>query len=115
MFCWIHFRTLLVEHHVSDHPKGRPGEPGKHEPSVPSEDPGIIITKVVDPKLEKAMQVIQTPEQDPFTNKWHPALGQINWDNNNRVKMWGMSQVSQKQQVEGQTCKALPPIGIIWV
>ena len=94
-FCDICFagfisEPLLVEHCVNDHPKGRPGKPGKHVPSrskeEPSEEQDIIITKVFNPKLEKAMEVICTPDLDPFANKWHPALGQVKRDGKNKVE-----------------------------
>ena len=76
--CYAGFisEPLLVEHRVNDHPKGCPGEPSKRAPSTPAETPEVIITKVVDPELEKVMEVIHTPELDPFADKWHPALGQ---------------------------------------
>ena len=52
----------------------------------PVRDQDVIITKVLDPKLEKAMEVIRTPEPDPFADKWHPAVGQVKRDEQNRVK-----------------------------
>ena len=81
MYCYICYagfisEPLLVEHRVNDHPKGCPGKPSKRTPNTPAETPEVIITKVVDPELEKAMEVIHTPELDPFVDKWHPALGQ---------------------------------------
>ena len=77
---------LLVEHHVNDHPKGRPGEPSKCAPSTPKETPKVVITKVVDPELEKVMEVIRTPELNPFVDKWHPALCQTRWDSKNKIE-----------------------------
>ena len=76
---------LLVEHRVSDHPRGCPDEPGKHSPSAPEEETATA-TKVTDPKLDKAMEVIPTPEPDPFADKWHPAFGQVKADDKNKVK-----------------------------
>ena len=70
-FCDICFagfisEPLLVEHCVNDHPKG------EHAPSMPkvepSEEPNVIITKVIDPELEKVMKVIRTPEPDPVAS-----------------------------------------------
>ena len=95
-FCDICFagfvsEPLLVEHRVNDHPTGRPGEPGEHSPSTPAVqadmDPDIEVTKVVDPDLEKAMEVIRTPELDPFADKWHPAVGQVKQDGKNKGSM----------------------------
>ena len=77
---------LLVEHRVNNHPTGRPGEPGKRSPSVPAQsrqlgDPDIEVTKVVDPDLVKAMEVVHTPELDPFADKWHTGgrSGKTGW------------------------------------
>ena len=94
-FCDICFsgfisEPLLVEHHVNNHPKGCPGKPGECMPSTPkekpSEDPGIIIRKVFNPELEKVMEVIRTPDPDPFANKWHLALSQVKRDGKNKVE-----------------------------
>ena len=77
---------LLVEHHVSDHTDGCPGKPGERVPSTPKMDLEIQIIKVTDPEVEQVMQIIQTPEPDPFADKWHPAIGQIKWDNKYKFK-----------------------------
>ena len=76
--CYAGFvsEPLLVEHRVNDHPKGRPVEPSECAPSMPEEVPEVVITKIIDPELKKVMEVICTPEPDPFADKWHPALGQ---------------------------------------
>ena len=71
-FCDIFFAGLISE---------CPGTHGKADKA-----PDIFITKIIDPKLEKGMQVIQTPEPDPFANKWYPALSQVKWDDNNKIK-----------------------------
>ena len=65
-----------MEHRVNDHPKGRPVKPSERASSTPAETPEVVFTKVVDPELEKAMEVVCTPEPDPFIDKWHPAVGQ---------------------------------------
>ena len=94
-FCDICFAgfisaPLLVEHHVNDHPKGCPDELEERAPIAPkeelSEEPEVVITKVIDPELEKAMKVIRIPEPDPFADKWHPALGQTKKDGKNKVE-----------------------------
>ena len=46
--------------------------------------PEITITKEVDPELEKAMEVIRTPDPDPFVDKWHPAIGHVKKDDNHK-------------------------------
>ena len=32
------------------------------------------------------MEVVCTPELDPFVDKWHPAVGQVNQDGKNKVQ-----------------------------
>ena len=85
---------------MNDHPTGQPGQPGEHSPSTPAVqtdvDPDIEITKVVDPDLERAMEVIRTPELDPFTDKWHPAVGQVKQEGKEQGSMRGVSQVSKE-------------------
>ena len=71
---------LLVEHRFNDHPQGRPAW------SAPREDPDITITKEVDPDLEKAMEVIRTPDPDPFIDKWHLAIGHVKRDDKHKVQ-----------------------------
>ena len=79
--CYTGFvsEPLLVEHHFNDHPQGRPAW------SAPRADtPEITITKEVDPELEKVMEVIRTPDPDPFVDKWHPAIGHVKKDDNHK-------------------------------
>ena len=94
-FCDICFagfvsEPLFVEHRVNNHPTGCSGEEGERAPSTPgvkpSEEPEITITKVTEPELEKVIEVIHTPEPDPFPNKWHPAVGQVKWDSKKKVE-----------------------------
>ena len=90
--CFVGFisEPLLMEHRVNDHPTGRPGEPGECLPSAPvvqtEGDPDIEVTKVVDPDLAKAMEVVRTPELDPFADKWHPVVGKVKQDGKNKVQ-----------------------------
>ena len=79
--CYTGFvsEPLLVEHRFNDHPQGRPAW------SAPRADtPEITITKEVDPELEKAIEVIRTPDLDPFVDKWHPAIGHVKKDDNHK-------------------------------
>ena len=69
-----------MEHRFNDHPQGRPAW------SAPRADPEITITKEVDPDLEKAMEVICTPDPDPFVDKWHPAIGHVKRDDKHKVE-----------------------------
>ena len=80
--CYTSFvsEPLLVEHHFNDHPEGRPAW------SAPREDPDITITKEVDPALERAMEVIRTPDPDPFVDKWHPAIGHLKKGDKHKVE-----------------------------
>ena len=80
--CYTNFvsEPLLVEHRFNDHPEGRPAW------STPSEDPDITITKEVDPDLERAMEVIRTPDPDPFMDKWHPTIGHMKKDDKHKVE-----------------------------
>ena len=80
--CYTDFvsEPLLVEHHFNDHPEGQPAW------SAPREDPDITITKEVDPDLERAMEVIRTPDPDPFVDKWHPAIGHMKKDDKHKVE-----------------------------
>ena len=80
--CYTDFvsEPLLVEHHFNDHPEGRPAW------STPSEDPDITITKEVDPDLERVMEVICTPDPDPFMDKWHPTIGHVKKDDKHKVE-----------------------------
>ena len=80
--CYTGFvsEPLLVEHRFNDHPKGQPAW------SAPRADPKITITKEVDPDLEKAMEVIRTPDPDPFVDKWHPAIGHVKKDDKHKIE-----------------------------
>ena len=80
--CYTDFvsEPLLVEHRFNDHPEGRPAW------SAPREDPDITITKEVDPDLERAMEVIRTPDPDLFVDKWHPAIGHMKKDDKHKVE-----------------------------
>ena len=80
--CYTGFvsEPLLVEHRFNDHPQGRPAW------STPREDPDITITKEADPDLERAMEVIRTPDTDPFVDKWHPAIGHTKRDDKHMVE-----------------------------
>ena len=74
--CYTGFvsEPLLVEHRFNDHPQGRPAW------STPREDPDT--TK----KIEKAIEVIRTPDPDPFVDKAHPAIGHVKRDEKHRVE-----------------------------
>ena len=80
--CYTGFvsEPLLVEHRFNDHPQGQPAW------STPRVDPEITITKEVDPDLEKVMEVIRTPDPDPFVDKWHPAIGHVKRDDKHKVE-----------------------------
>ena len=60
--------------------------PRDDQPGAPREDPEITITKEVDPDVERAMEVIRTPDPDPFVDKWHPAVGHEKKDDKHQVK-----------------------------
>ena len=70
--CYTRFvsEPLLVEHRFNDHPQGRPAW------SAPREDPD----------MEKAMEVIRTPDPDPFVDKAHPAIGHVKRDDKHKVE-----------------------------
>ena len=70
--CYTGFvsEPLLVEHRFNDHPQGRPAW------STPREDPDT----------EKAMEVICTPDPDPFVDKAHPAIGHVKRDDKHKVE-----------------------------
>ena len=74
--CYAGFisEPLLVEHRMNDHPEGCPAEISERAPTTRVVTPEI--TKIVDPEMDKAMEVVRTPNPDPFADKWHPALGQ---------------------------------------
>ena len=80
--CYTRFvsEPLLVEHRFNDHPQGRPPW------SAPREDPKITITKEVDPDVEKAMEVIRTPDPDPFVDKWNPAIGHVKKNDKHKIE-----------------------------
>ena len=80
--CYTGFvsEPLLVEHRFNDHPQGPPAW------SAPREDPEITIIKEVDPDVERAMEVIHTPDPDPFVDKWYPAIGHVKKDDKYQVK-----------------------------
>ena len=80
--CYIGFvsEPLLVEHCFNDHPQGRPAW------STPRVDPEITITREVDPDLERVMEVIHTPDPDPFVDKWHPAIGHVKKDDKHKIE-----------------------------
>ena len=54
--------------------------------SAPRADPEITITKEVDPDLERAMEVIRSPDPDPFVDKWHPAIGHVKKDDKHKIE-----------------------------
>ena len=54
--------------------------------STPRVDPEITITKEVDPDLERVMEVIRTPDPDPFVDKWHPAIGHVKKDDKHKIE-----------------------------
>ena len=84
--CYTGFvsEPLLVEHRFNDHPQG---QPAWSECVTPRADtPEITITKEVDPELEKAMEVICTPDPDPFVDKWHPAIGHVKKDDKHKIE-----------------------------
>ena len=74
--CYTGFvsEPLLVEHHLNDHPQGRPAWSASRE----DPDTGKMI--------EKAMEVIRTPDPDPFIDKGHPAIGHVKRDEKHRVE-----------------------------
>ena len=80
--CYTGFvsEPLLVEHRFNDHPEGRPAW------SAPREDPDITFVKEVDPALERAMEVIRTPDPDMFVDKWHPAIGHLKKSDRHKVE-----------------------------
>ena len=80
--CYTGFvsEPLLVEHRFNDHPQGRPPW------SAPRPDPDITITEEVDPELERVMEVIRTPDPDPFVDKWHPAIGHVKKDDKHKIE-----------------------------
>ena len=86
--CYAGFisEPLLVEHHMNDHPEGRPAEISKHTPTPRAETPEITITKIVDPEMDKAMEVVCTPDPDLFADKWHLALGQTCKDSKHKIE-----------------------------
>ena len=61
---------LLVEHRFNDHPQGRPAW------TAPREEPDV----------EQAMEVIRTPDPDPFVDKAHPAIGHVKRDDRHKVQ-----------------------------
>ena len=74
-FCDICFtgfvsEPLLVEHRFNDHPQGRPSW------TAPREEPDV----------ERAMEVIRTPDPDPFVDKAHPAIGHVKRDDKHKVQ-----------------------------
>ena len=75
--CYTGFvsEPLLVEHHLNDHPQGRPAW------SASREDPDTTAKMI-----EKAMEVIRTPDPDPFIDKGHPAIGHVKRDEKHRVE-----------------------------
>ena len=80
--CYTRFisEPLLVEHRFNDHPQGWPAW------SALREDPEITITREVDPEVEKAMEVIRTPDPDPFVDKWNPAIGHVKKDDQHKTE-----------------------------
>ena len=85
--CYAGFisEPLLVEHHMNDHPEGRPAW-SECTPTPRVETPEITIIKIVDPEMDKAMEVVHTPDPDPFADKWHLAIGQPCKDDKHKVK-----------------------------
>ena len=79
--CYAGFvsEPLLVEHRVNDHPQGRPA--WSEHTSTPRVE---TITK--DPEVEKALEVVRTPDPDPFTDKRHPAIGHLCKDDKHKVE-----------------------------
>ena len=86
--CYAGFisEPLLVEHRVNDHPEGCPAEISECTPTPRAKTPEITITKIVDPEKDKAMEVVHTPDPDPFADKWHPALGQTHKDSQHKIE-----------------------------
>ena len=85
--CYTGFvsEPLLVEHRVNDHPQGRPAW-SEHTTTPRVDTAEITITKEVDPELEKAMEVIRTPDPDLFADKWHPAIGHVKKDDKHKIE-----------------------------
>ena len=70
---------------MNDHPEGRPAW-SKRTSTPSAETPEIAIVKIVDPEMDKAMEVVCTPDPDPFADKWHLAIGQPCKDDKHKVK-----------------------------
>ena len=85
--CYAGFvsEPLLVEHRVNDHPQGRPAW-SEHTSTPRVETTETTITKIVDPEVEKVMEIVPTPDPDPFTDKWHPAIGHQRKDDKHKVE-----------------------------
>ena len=85
--CYTGFvsEPLLVEHRVNDHPQGWPAW-SEHTTTPRADTPEITITKEVDPEVEKAMEVVHTPDPDPFADKWHPAIGHVRKDDKHKIE-----------------------------
>ena len=113
--CYAGFvsEPLLVEYRVNDHPKGRPVEPSERAPSTPAETPEVIVSKVVEPELEKAMEVVCTPEPDPFADNWHPALGQTRQDSKNKIECKVCHRYLKSSKLRVEHVKHFPPSGSI--
>ena len=79
--CYAGFisEPLLVEHRVNDYPQGRPA--WSECISTPRVE---TITK--DPEVEKALEVVRTPDPDPFADKGHPAIGHLRKDDKHKVE-----------------------------
>ena len=86
--CYARFisEPLLVEHRVNDHPEGCPAEISERTPTPRAETPEITITKIVDPEMDNAMEVVCTPDPNPFADKWHLALGQTHKDSKHKIE-----------------------------
>ena len=79
--CYAGFisEPLLVEHRVNDHPQGRPA--WSECTSTPRAE---TIPK--DPEVEKALEVVCTPDPDPFADRGHPAIGHLRKDDKHKVE-----------------------------
>ena len=110
--CYARFvsEPLLVEHHVNDHPEGCPAEPSECAPSTRAETPEITITKIVDPELDKAMEIVRTPEPDLFADKWHPALGQTRQDSKHKIECEVCHRYLKFVEITGGARQTLPPL-----
>ena len=80
--CYAGFvsEPLLVEHHMNDHPQGQPAW------SERTSTPRAETTTSQDLEVEKALEVVRTPDPDPFADIEHPAIGQLHKDDKHKVE-----------------------------